>query len=83
LAGEEVNKMTERELKLLLDANAIKRIQLHYAVMAQGYMIIADGNPLETTKRETREFKTLDTAAKFLFKIGVADFVVKLNTNAS
>ena len=75
--------MTERELKLLLDANAIKRIQLHYAVMAQGYMIIADGNPLETTKRETREFKTLDTAAKFLFKIGVADFVVKLNTNAS
>jgi hypothetical protein len=75
--------MTERELKLLLNANAIKRIQLHYAVMAQGYMIVADGNPLETSKRETREFKTLDTAAKFLFKIGVADFAVKLNTNAS
>jgi len=75
--------MTERELKLLLNANAIKRIQLHYAVMSQGYMIIADGNPLETTKPETREFKTLDTAAKFLFKIGVADFAVKLNTNAS
>ena len=75
--------MTERELKLLLNANAIKRIQLHYAVMSQGYMIIADGNPLETTKRETREFKTLDTAAKFLFKIGVADFAVKLNTSAS
>lgn len=74
--------MTERELKLLLDANAIKRVQLHYAVMAQGYMIIADGKPLETSKRETREFKTLDTAAKFLFKIGVADFTVKLNTNA-
>ena len=47
--------MTERELKLLLNANAIKRIQLHYAVMAQGYMITADSNPLETTKRETRE----------------------------
>lgn len=69
--------MTERELKLLLNANAIKRIQLHYAVMAQGYMIVADGNPLETSKRETREFKTLDTAAKFLFKIGLADFAVK------
>jgi hypothetical protein len=75
--------MTERELKLLLDANAIKRIQLHYAVMSQGYMIIADGNPLETNKLKTRQFKTLDTAAKFLFKIGVADFAVKLNTNAS
>lgn len=75
--------MTERELKLLLDANAIKRIQLHYAVMAQGYMIVADGKPLQTSKRETREFKTLDTAAKFLFKIGVADFAVKLNTSVS
>ncbi len=41
-------------------------------------MIVADGNPLETTKRETREFKTLDSAAKFLFKIGEADFSVKL-----
>ena len=49
--------MTERELKLLLNANAIKRIQLHYAVMAQGYMIVADGNPLETSKRATRELK--------------------------
>lgn len=75
--------MTKRELKLLLNANAIKRIQLHYAVMAQGYMIGADGNPLETNKRETREFKTLDTAAKFLFNISVLDLAVKLNMNAS
>ncbi|MBI5658122.1 MAG: plasmid replication protein RepB [Nitrosomonadales bacterium] len=74
--------MTERELKLLLDANALKQIQVHYAVMAQGYMIVANGNPLETAKRETREFKTLDTAARFLFKIGVADFAVKLKANA-
>ena len=36
---------------------------------------------LETSKRETREFKTLDTAAKFWFKMGVADFAVKLKTN--
>jgi hypothetical protein len=41
-------------------------------------MIVADDNPLETTKRQTQEFKTLDSAAKFLFKIGVADFAVKL-----
>ena len=75
--------MTERELKLLLNANAVKRIQLHYADMAQGYMIVADGNPLETAKRETRQFKTLDTAAKFLFKNGVADFAVKLKTNSN
>ena len=72
--------MIEREFKLLLDNNALKKIQIHYAIMAQGYMIVADGNPLETTKRQTREFKTLDSAAKFLFKVGVADFSVKLKT---
>lgn len=72
--------MTERELRLLLDAQAIKRVQIHYAVMAQGYMVIADGKPLETGKRQPREFKTLDAAAKLLFKLGVADFGVKLRT---
>ncbi len=72
--------MTERELKLLLDAHAIKRVQIHYAVMSHGYMVIADGKPLETGKREPREFKTLDAAAKLLFKLGVAEFAVKLRT---
>ena len=72
--------MIEKEFKLLLDNNALKKIQIHFAFMTQGYMIVADGNPLETTKRQTREFKTLDSAAKFLFKVGVADFAVKLKT---
>lgn len=72
--------MTERELKLLLDANAVKRVQVHYAVMADGYMVVVDGKTLETCKRETREFKTLDAAARFLFKTGVAEFAVKLRT---
>ncbi|MEI8385909.1 MAG: hypothetical protein WCF51_08095 [Nitrosomonadaceae bacterium] len=72
--------MIERELKLLLNANAIKHVHVSYAVMSNGYMIVADGHPLETSKREIREFKTLDTAAKFLFKIGIASFTVKLNT---
>jgi hypothetical protein len=70
--------MNERDLKLLLDAQALKHIQIRYAVMADGYMIVADGKPLETTRRQTRQFKTLDTAAKFLFKIGIVDFAVKL-----
>ena len=72
--------MIERELKLLIDTQAIKRVQIHYAVMSQGYMVIADGKALETGKRETREFKTLDAAAKLLFKLGVAVFAVKLRT---
>jgi hypothetical protein len=74
--------VTERELKLLLDARALKQVQVHYAVMSQGYMIVADGKALETGKREAREFKTLDAAARLLFKLGVADFAVKLNTHA-
>ena len=72
--------MNEREMKLLLDAQALKKVQIQYGVMSQGYMIVADGKPLETGKKETREFKTLDAAAKLLFKIGIADFSVKLKT---
>jgi hypothetical protein len=74
--------MTEHDMKLLINAQALKRIQIHYAVMSQGYMVVADGKPLETGKGETREFKTLDTAAKLLFKMGVADFAVKLKTTS-
>lgn len=75
--------MTERELKLLLDVHALKQIQIRYAVMAQGYMIVADGKPLETSRRQTRQFKTLDAAARFLFKIGIADFAVRLSTGCT
>ena len=67
-------------MKLLLDNQALKKVQVHYGVMSQGYMIVADGKPLETNKKETREFKTLDAAAKLLFKLGIADFAVKLKT---
>ncbi|MEP6605002.1 MAG: hypothetical protein ABJA60_02665 [Nitrosospira sp.] len=72
--------MIERDMKVLLNANAVKRVQVHYAVMSEGYMVVIDGEPLETGRRQTREFKTLDAAAKLLFKIGIADFSVKLRT---
>lgn len=74
--------MNERDMKLLLDNQALKKVQVHYGVMSQGYMIIADGKPMETSKGETREFKTLDAAAKLLFKLGIADFAIKLKTTA-
>jgi hypothetical protein len=72
--------MIERELKLLLDARAVKQVQVHYAVMTAGYMVVIDGKNLETNKRQIRVFKTLDTAARFLFKTGIAEFAVKLRT---
>jgi len=73
--------MIERELKLLLESNAVKQVQVHFAVMREGYMVVINGQSLETAKREIREFKTLDAAAKLLFKIGIANFSVKLKTN--
>jgi hypothetical protein len=73
--------MIEREVKLLLDANAVKQVQVHYGIMSNGYMVVIDGKPLETGRRETREFRTLDAAAKLLFKIGIANFSVKLKTS--
>jgi hypothetical protein len=41
--------------------------------MSQGYMVIADDKPLESGRHET--------AARFLFKLGVADFGVKTTNN--
>lgn len=72
--------MNERDMKVLLTARAIKKIQVHYGVMSQGFMIVADGAPLETSKGQTREFKTLDAAAKLLFKMGIGEFSVLLKT---
>ncbi len=46
--------MIEREGKLLLNANAVNQVQVHYAVMAHGYMVMINGQPLDTAKRETR-----------------------------
>ena len=80
-SGRQGGIVTERELKRLLDARALKQVQVRYAVMSQGYMIVADGKALETGKWETREFKTLDAAAKLLFKSGIADFGVRLKTS--
>lgn len=45
-------------------------------------MIVADGKAQETGKQEMREFKPLDAATKLLFKLGVADFEVRLKTSA-
>ena len=72
--------MTERDMRVLLEAHALKRVQILFGVMSQGYMIVADGKPLETNMHETRQFKTLDAAAKLLFKLGIADFAVRLKT---
>lgn len=40
----------------------VTRVKLNMTT-SRLYMIVADGKPLETGKRETREFKTLDAAA--------------------
>lgn len=71
--------MTERELKLLLNAQAVRRLQVHSTGMLHGYRVVADGITLETGRRKCREFRSLDAAAKLLLKLGVAEFTIKLD----
>ena len=72
--------MNEHDMKILINANALKRVHINFGVMTLGYMIVADGRPLENSKGDTRVFKTLDSASKLLFKMGVSEFNVKLKT---
>ena len=48
--------MTERELRLLLDVGAVKRVQVHYAVMSTGYMVVVDGLSLIHISEPTRPY---------------------------
>lgn len=70
--------MTERELKLLLGAGAVKKVHLMHAMMEPGYMVLVDGKPLESMRRQVRRFNTLDAAARLLFRLGIAKFAVEL-----
>ena len=73
--------VTERELRVLLAAGAVKRVEIHHAVMSSGYMVVVDGKPLQTLRRDIKSFKTLDGAARTLFHEGIASFNVKLVQN--
>ena len=67
--------MIERELRLLIEEDAIKDV----VVIRQpegGYVVQINGRTLKSARREVRHFARLDTAADLLHKFGLDRFVV-------
>jgi hypothetical protein len=69
--------MLEREIKLLLDENAIREVLLVGSPLA-GYTLLINGKTVKSSRREIRQFAKLDTVAAFLLKIGLTKFSVAI-----
>jgi hypothetical protein len=67
--------MLEREIKLLLDENAIREVLLVGSPLA-GYTLLINGKTVKSSRREIRQFAKLDTVAAFLLKLGLTKFSV-------
>jgi hypothetical protein len=67
--------MLEREIKLLLDENAIREVLLVGSPLA-GYTLLINGKTVKSSRREIRQFAKLDTVASFLLKLGLTRFSV-------
>mgnify|MGYP001560615668 CR=1 FL=1 len=69
--------MLEREIKLLLDENAIRSVAVAGSP-STAYTILINGRTVKSARRETRRFAKLDTVAAFLFKLGLNNFSVAM-----
>ncbi len=72
--------MNEKELKVLVEEGAIKDTGVSGSPSTRKYSITVNGRQLESAKQAVRPFVRLDTAASFLFKIGINNFSVKLSS---
>lgn len=72
--------MLEREIKLLLDENAIREVVVAGSPVA-GYTVLINGKTVKSSRRETRQFAKLDTVAAFLLKLGLTKFSVMIALN--
>ena len=73
--------MLEREIKLLLDENAIRTVVVAGSP-STNYTILINGRTVKSNRRETRQFAKLDTVAVFLLKLGLNNFSVALTINS-
>lgn len=70
--------MNERELKLLLEAGALKSVQ----VIAQGSLFhveartVAGSKVVITARGEVRQWRSVDSCAKWLRKLGLGRFEI-------
>jgi sulfur carrier protein ThiS len=74
--------MLEREIKLLLDENAIREVVVGGSPLA-GYTLLINGKTVKSSRRETRQFAKLDTVAAFLLKLGLTKFSVVIELNGT
>lgn len=74
--------MLEREIKLLLDENAIREVIVVGSPWGP-YTILVNGKTVKSARRETRQFAKLDTVAAFLLKLGLPKFSVVMAVNGS
>jgi len=72
--------MLEREIKLLLDENAVRSVEVAGSPSTT-YTILINGKTVKSARRETRRFAKLDTVAAFLLKLGVSNFSVAMTMN--
>jgi hypothetical protein len=69
--------MLERDIKLLLDENAVREV-VAAGFPEGGYVILINGKTVKSARRETRRFARLDTVAAFLAKLGLTKFSVEI-----
>lgn len=67
--------MHERELRLLVEEEAVKEVLVTRRPQG-GYLIQINGRTLKSARREERHFARLDTAADLLNRFGIALFTV-------
>ena len=68
--------MLERELRLLIEENAVKEV-IAVRQATGGYVVQLNGRTLKSARREVRQFARLDTVADLLHKFGIDRFVVR------
>lgn len=67
--------MLERELRLLIEENAVKEV-IVVRQATGGYVVQLNGRTLKSARREIRQFARLDTVADLLHKFGIDRFIV-------
>ncbi len=67
--------MIERDLRLLIEENAIKEVAALRLPNGR-YQVRINGRTLKSARREVREFARLDTVAELLSRFGIERFIV-------
>jgi hypothetical protein len=70
--------VTERELRLLLTQNAVRKVQVFRTEDRKTYALAVNDLQVESTRRSARTWRSLETVARFLGTLGLDEFSVRL-----